>query len=98
MTAALLIALAGLAMAAYMAPVMIAARRRHPYAWSILVLTLFGGWTFFFWVAALAWAVGPIRREPWRADHLPHLAPPPMPHRPAGHNVVKLDDFRPVAP
>lgn len=90
---ALLIALAALAMLAYMAPVIIAARRAHPWAWSILVLTLFGGWTFLAWVAALAWSLGPVLVE---AE--PEEAAAELPAgRAAGRNVVVLDDFRPGA-
>ena len=41
----------------YALPILIASYRRHPQKLAITVLTIFGGWTAFLWVAALAWSV-----------------------------------------
>ena len=45
--------------AVYCLPIIVAFKRSHPYRWVILVMTLFGGWTGLFWLAALIWAVFP---------------------------------------
>jgi len=41
----------------YLLPALIAARRKHNNAPAIFVLTLFLGWTFVGWVAALVWSM-----------------------------------------
>lgn len=53
--------------AAYFIPMVVAFRRDHPYASSIMVVNLLLGWTFVGWVLALAWAVGPIEGRVLRA-------------------------------
>ena len=41
----------------YWIPTIIAFRRKHPSKASILVLNMFLGWTFFFWIVSLVWAL-----------------------------------------
>ncbi len=45
----------GLAM--YFLPVVIAYARRHNNIFAITILTLFTGWTFFGWLAAILWSL-----------------------------------------
>lgn len=51
------IILVGLLIAAYFAPAIIAARRRHAQAGAIFALNLLLGWTFLGWIAALVWSL-----------------------------------------
>jgi len=43
-------------MAVYLIPVIIAILRRHRNMAAIIILTIFLGWTFLGWVAALVWS------------------------------------------
>ena len=45
----------------YIVPGVIALSRRHPWAWPIVALNIFAGWTALGWLAALIWSLGPIR-------------------------------------
>ncbi len=49
--------------ATYFLPVIIASRRRHPNVNPILVINVFLGWTYLFWVLALAWSLTAIDRK-----------------------------------
>lgn len=52
-----LVALAPLAVLAYVAPFLIAFERRHRFLWTIGVINFATGWTLLGWVAALVWSV-----------------------------------------
>lgn len=53
-------ALAGFA---YVLPLMLAVKNRHPSAAGVAVVNIFLGWTMVGWVIALAWAVSsPVRK------------------------------------
>lgn len=41
----------------YFLPIVIAFLRKHQSKFGILVLNLFLGWTFIFWIVSLAWAL-----------------------------------------
>lgn len=43
----------------YFMPTIVAGVRGMPNVWQVFTLNLFLGWTFFCWVLALVWAVGP---------------------------------------
>lgn len=43
-------------LAVYLLPVIIAFIRGHDSRWGILIMTLFLGWTMFFWLFALIWS------------------------------------------
>lgn len=44
-------------LAIYFTPVIIAFVRRHNNTFAITIMTLFVGWTFFGWLAALLWSL-----------------------------------------
>ena len=44
----------------YPLPSWIAVRRRHPRRGPIAALNFLTGWTVIGWIAALAWALGPV--------------------------------------
>lgn len=46
-----------LALAVYFIPVIVAYIRRHNNILSITLLTIFLGWTFFGWLAAVLWSL-----------------------------------------
>lgn len=52
-----LLLIIGVVLFIYLFPSFIANRRKHRNLIAILVINLFLGWTFLFWVLALAWAV-----------------------------------------
>lgn len=58
--------IAGLAF--YLFPTLVAMARGLPNKGQIFVLNLFLGWTFFCWVLALVWAVGPRHERGLRGD------------------------------
>lgn len=69
-------------------PAVIAWSRGHPNAMAITALTVFLGWTFYGWVAALVWSLWYIPREPVlreeRRDSIydvleDEYGPPPLP-------------------
>lgn len=43
----------------YFLPSIIAFNRNHEYRWPIFAITLFCGWSFIGWIAALIWALMP---------------------------------------
>ena len=46
-----------ISLAIYFIPVIIAYVRKHNNTFAITIMTLFIGWTFFGWLAALLWAL-----------------------------------------
>ena len=46
-----------LSLAIYFIPVVVAYVRKHNNIFAITILTLFLGWTFFGWLAALLWSL-----------------------------------------
>jgi Superinfection immunity protein len=74
----LLAALLGFALMSiftWLLPGIIANKRSHPDASSIWLTTIFLGWTFFGWLAALIWAASAINgSRPQRS-----ALPPPLP-------------------
>ena len=50
-------------LAIYFTPVIIAYVRRHNNILAILILTIFLGWTFFGWLAAVLWALNSDIKE-----------------------------------
>lgn len=47
----------------YCAPMIVAARRRHPQRDAIGIINFFLGWTLLGWVIALAWAMSATQQE-----------------------------------
>ncbi|MBQ8635454.1 superinfection immunity protein [bacterium] len=52
-----------IAMVIYFVPVVVAYIRKHNNILAITILTLFLGWTFFGWLAALLWSLNSDIRE-----------------------------------
>ena len=52
-----------LALAVYFIPVVIAYIRKHNNILSITILTVFLGWTFFGWLAAVLWSLNSDIKE-----------------------------------
>jgi len=52
-----------ISLAIYFIPVIIAYVRRHNNTLAICLMTLFLGWTFFGWLAALLWALNSDIKE-----------------------------------
>jgi hypothetical protein len=50
--------------AIYLIPAIIAIRADHPNKTAIVVLNIFGGWTFIVWVVALVWALTKPQQNP----------------------------------
>lgn len=47
----------------YVLPIVIVTYRHHPHRTAIIVLVLTFGWSGVGWLAALGWALLPVRRE-----------------------------------
>ncbi len=60
---AALIVLAVVVIVAYMLPAIIASLRGHHRVGSIFIVNLLLGWTFFGWLAALAWSMSKTHKS-----------------------------------
>ncbi len=60
---AALIVLAVVVIVAYMLPAIIASFRGHHRVGSIFIVNLLLGWTFFGWLAALAWSMSETHKS-----------------------------------
>jgi hypothetical protein len=58
-----IILLIGLSIVAWLLPILIAKKRKHPNFASIAIIDLLLGWTFIGWVACLAWSVSNFERR-----------------------------------